>query len=110
MANPNPKSKFKPGNAGRPKGTKNKATRDIQRLIQDSVDFNVLNAKLYELAQGGEKWAMEMIYQYGYGKPVEIQVTMPPMNDKPSEVNVTHAIAPGSMKGLEKLAGLFAER
>lgn len=101
---------FEKGNPGKPKGAKNKATRDIQRLIQESVDFTVLNAKLYELAQKGEKWAMEMLYQYGYGKPVEIQVNMVPLSDKPSEVNVTHAIAPGSMKGLEKLAALFADR
>jgi hypothetical protein len=105
-----PKKLFQKGEGGRPKGSKNKSTRDIQRLIQDTVDFKELTLKLHEKALGGEKWAMEMIYQYGFGKPVEIQVNIPPTNDKPSEVNVTHAIAPGSMKGLEKLAGLFAER
>lgn len=104
---------FQKGNPGKPKGTRNKATRDIKELIQSTVDFKDLTAKLVLKAQSGEKWAFEMLYEYGYGKPVAIQIA--PVNvqtqeGKPVEHQHTHTLAPGSVDVLAQLAAKFAKR
>ncbi|MDE2104059.1 MAG: hypothetical protein KGL39_42875 [Patescibacteria group bacterium] len=106
-----PKKLFEPGNSGRPKGAKNKATRDIKALIQETVNFKELTLKLVEKAKEGEKWAYEMLYQYGFGKPADIQIVptlIPQTTDgKPIQHEHTHRADPGTIDALADLARTF---
>ena len=107
---------FKPGNpgGGRPKGLKNKATRDIRELIQRTVDFEALTKELYDLAfTKKEKWAFDMLYQYGFGKPVEIQIAPMNVNVKSEEgqsVKHEHALDVKSISALTELANKLSKR
>lgn len=58
----------RPG-AGRRKGTKNKATEDVKKLIDENVDFNMIIQGLYKLAKGGDTYAAKTLLEYRYGKP-----------------------------------------
>lgn len=107
-------AQFEKGNAGggRPKGSTNKATRDIKDLVQTSVNFKVLVKKLEEKAKNGEKWAFELLFQYGYGRPVEIQVAPINLNNnvndgKPIQHEHTHALARDTVRELTDLAKSF---
>ncbi len=81
---------FKPGNAGRPPGSKNKITQMVEQLVEGQAEQLV--RKVLELAQAGDVSCLRMIldrlYQLRKGQPVN--VVMPPIN---SSQDVLPAIA-----------------
>ncbi len=110
-----PKKLFEPGNSGRPKGSKNKATRDIRAFLQENVDWNERVENLKRLANEGNMKAEEILWQYGFGKPVEIQIAPMTINhetkdNEPVKHEHTHKLDASSTDDLLKLAKLFAGR
>src|SRR5262245_25285547 len=71
---------FKPGNPGRPPGSKNKTTRMAEQLVEGQAEQLV--QKVLELAQGGNVAALRMVLDRVWpprkGQPVN--VVMPPIN------------------------------
>jgi hypothetical protein len=71
---------FKPGNPGRPPGSKNKTTRMAEQLVEGQAEQVV--QKLLELAQAGNLAALRMVLDRVWpprkGQPVN--VVMPPIN------------------------------
>ncbi len=69
---------FKPGNAGRPPGSKNKITQMVEQLVEGQAEQLV--RKVLELAQAGDVSCLRMIldrlYPLRKGQPVN--VVMPP--------------------------------
>jgi hypothetical protein len=58
-------------NAGR-KGP-DKIKLDIQAFIRDNVDFVPIINAMVTKAEGGSERAATLLFEYGYGKPVEIK-------------------------------------
>src|SRR5262245_11671240 len=81
---------FKPGNPGRPPGSKNKTTRMAEQLAEGQAEQVV--QKLLELARAGNVAALRMVLDRVWpprkGQPVN--VVMPPIN---SSQDLFHAIA-----------------
>jgi hypothetical protein len=71
---------FKPGNPGRPPGSKNKTTRMAEQLVEGQAEQLV--QKVLELAQAGNVAALRMVLDRVWpprkGQPVN--VVMPPIN------------------------------
>jgi len=71
---------FKPGNPGRPPGSKNKTTRMAEQLVEGQAEQLV--QKVLELAQGGNMAALRMVLDRVWpprkGQPVN--VVMPSIN------------------------------
>ena len=71
---------FKPGNPGRPPGSKNKTTRMAEQLVEGQAEQLV--QKVLELAQGGNMTALRMVLDRVWpprkGQPVN--VVMPSIN------------------------------
>lgn len=73
---------FKKGEGGRPKGVKNKATREIQEaargLLEDPAYVEALKLRL----KRGTAGAVEtLLYHYAYGKPkdtLSVEGSIPP--------------------------------
>lgn len=109
-------ARFKPGEGGRPKGVKNKATRDIRAFLQETVDWNARRDNLVKLAEQGNVKAEELLWQYGFGKPVEIQIA--PMtvehkadkDGKPMQHEHVHSLDKTATNNLLTLAKALADR
>jgi hypothetical protein len=76
MANPIPTAtSFKPGKSGNPEGTrKNTLVRDCLLRINAQSDGNMVRnvcEKLVELAEEGEQWAVQELFNRIDGKPVQ---------------------------------------
>jgi hypothetical protein len=71
---------FKPGNPGRPPGSKNKVTQIVEQLAEGQAEQ--LIQKVVELAQSGDVSCLRMILDRVWpvrkGQPVK--VAMPPIN------------------------------
>jgi hypothetical protein len=71
---------FKPGNPGRPPGSKNKITQMVEQLVEGQAEQLV--QKMLELAQAGDVSCLRMILDRLWpprkGQPVN--VVMPPIN------------------------------
>ena len=71
---------FKPGNPGRPPGSKNKATRMAEQLVEGQAEQLV--QKVLDLAQAGNLAALRMVLDRVWparkGQPVNVD--MPPIN------------------------------
>ena len=71
---------FKPGNPGRPPGSRNKTTQMVEKLAQGQAEQ--LLQKALELAQGGDVTCLRMmldrLWPVRKGQPVN--VAMPPIN------------------------------
>ena len=69
-----PNGRFSPGNSanpnGRPKGSRNKATKLRDKLLGPILPEAV--EKLHEAVKAGEKWAIEMTISYSLPKPKPI--------------------------------------
>jgi hypothetical protein len=77
---PKPRGRpFKPGNPGRPPGSKNKTTRMAEQLLDGQAEH--LMQKLVELAQAGNvaalRMALDRVCPPRKGQPVDI--VMPPI-------------------------------
>ena len=72
---------FKPGNSGRPPGSKNKITQIVEQLAEGHAEQ--LIQKVVELAEAGDVACLRMILDRLWppqkGQPVN--VNMPPIND-----------------------------
>jgi hypothetical protein len=71
---------FKPGNPGRPLGSKNSVTQTLEQLAEGQAEQ--LFEKLRELAQAGDvsclRWILDRLWPPRKGQPVN--VVMPPIN------------------------------
>ena len=71
---------FKPGNPGRPLGSKNRVTQTLEQLAEGQAEQ--LFEKLRELAQAGDvsclRWILDRLWPPRKGQPVN--VAMPPIN------------------------------
>jgi len=81
---------FRPGNAGRPLGSKNKVTQTLEHLAEGEAEQTY--QKVSELAQAGDVSCLRMILDRVWPprKAQPINVTMPPIN---SSQDVLAAIA-----------------
>lgn len=92
---------FKPGNPGRPPGSKNKTTRMAEQLVEGQAEQLV--QKVLELAQAGNVAALRMVLDRVWpprkGQPVN--VVMPPINTSedvlPAIVSIWAAIRQGGL-------------
>jgi hypothetical protein len=92
---------FKPGNPGRPPGSKNKITQIVEQLAEGQAEQ--LIQKAVELALAGDGPCMRMILDRIWpprkGQPVD--VNMPPINNPqdlvPAIVSIWTAICEGRM-------------
>jgi hypothetical protein len=71
---------FKPGNPGRPPGSKNKVTQIVEQLVEGQAEHLV--QKVLELAQAGDvpclRMVVDRLWPVRKGRPVN--VVMPPIN------------------------------
>lgn len=62
--------KFAPGNPGRPRGAKNKSTREIQAFSRELLEDPAYVKSLRERLKDGKAPHMEtLLSHYAYGKP-----------------------------------------
>jgi hypothetical protein len=54
---------------GRPRGSRNRSTAEIKKLLADEVPFDRLIAKLASMALQGNVRAADLLLAYRYGKP-----------------------------------------
>src|SRR5262245_59753630 len=83
---------FKPGNPGRPPGSRNKTTQIAEQLAEGQAEQLV--QKVLELAQAGDvsclKMALDRIWPPRKAQP--INVTMPPINNAQDALDAIAAI------------------
>mgnify|MGYP001583104690 CR=1 FL=1 len=65
-------------NAGRRPGGRNKTTREIREIIQETVDFPELVKKLEARAGGKSDLAARLLFEYGYGKSRDMDLNVNP--------------------------------
>lgn len=74
--------KFGPGNPGRPKGARNKATRDIQQFSRAVLeDPEYVAALKLRLVEGRAPHMETLLAHYAYGKPKDtlaVEGELPP--------------------------------
>ncbi len=71
---PSEQTQFKPGNSGRPKGSKNKATRyraALAEVLTEGCEIELWRA-LVKLAIAGDVQAARVVLEYRYGKPRQV--------------------------------------
>jgi hypothetical protein len=90
---------FKPGNSGRPPGSKNKITQMVEQLAEGQAEQ--LIQKVLELAQAGDVACLRMIldrlWPLRKGQPVN--VVMPPINTPQDVVSAIASIWTGIRDG-----------
>jgi hypothetical protein len=90
---------FKPGNPGRPPGSKNKITQMVEQLAEGQAEQ--LIQKVLELAQAGDVACLRMIldrlWPLRKGQPVN--VVMPPINTPQDVVSAIASIWTGIRDG-----------
>jgi hypothetical protein len=90
---------FKPGNPGRPLGSKNKTTQLVEQLAEDQAEQII--RKLFERAQDGDVSCLRMIVDRLWpprkGQPVSI--VMPPIKSLQDVVRAIPAIWTGIQEG-----------
>jgi hypothetical protein len=90
---------FKPGNPGRPPGSKNKITQMVEQLAEGQAEQLV--QKVLELAQAGDVACLRMIldrlWPLRKGQPVN--VVMPPINTPQDVVSAIASIWTGIRDG-----------
>jgi hypothetical protein len=90
---------FKPGNPGRPPGSKNKITQMVEQLAEGQAEQ--LIQKVLELAQAGDVACLRMIldrlWPLRKGQPVN--VVMPPINTPQDVVSAIASIWTGVRDG-----------
>jgi hypothetical protein len=90
---------FKPGNPGRPPGSKNKITQMVEQLAEGQAEQ--LIQKVLELAQAGDVACLRMIldrlWPLRKGQPVN--VVMPPINTPQEVVSAIASIWTGIRDG-----------
>jgi hypothetical protein len=90
---------FKPGNSGRPPGSKNKITQMVEQLAEGQAEQ--LIQKVLELAQAGDVACLRMIldrlWPLRKGQPVN--VVMPPINTPQEVVSAIASIWTGIRDG-----------
>ena len=83
---------FQSGNAGRPRGAKNKTTRLVEQLLQD--DAEQLTRKLVDLAKAGDAPCLRLLFDRllprRNGRPIDID--LPPVTNANDAVNAIPAI------------------
>ncbi|MGB5874914.1 MAG: DUF5681 domain-containing protein [Bacteroidota bacterium] len=88
-------ARWKPGEsgnpAGRPVGSRNRATSEIREILDQNVDFTEVIKMLDERAKGGSERAAELLLLYRYGRPT-------------SRDELTLRNGPPDTAGLEKAA------
>ena len=92
---------FKPGNPGRPPGSKNKITQMVEKLAEGQAEQLV--QKVLELAQAGDvaclRMMLDRLWPPRKGQPVN--VVMPPINTSqdvfPAIVSIWTAIREGRL-------------
>ncbi len=71
---PSEQIQFKPGNSGRPKGSRNKATRyraSLAEALTEEREFELWRA-LIAVAIDGDVPAARLVMEYRYGKPRQV--------------------------------------
>lgn len=70
---------FKPGNEGRPKGSRNRRTKVAEEFAQSFLKEagfqEALETVLHDPTHEHWRWATELMYHYAYGKPVERSIS-----------------------------------
>jgi hypothetical protein len=66
---------FIKGEGGRPKGAKNKESREIKEILDSVVDWEAIAKKMNEKALNGSEQAAKLLFEYRYGKPVTVEIT-----------------------------------
>ena len=92
---------FKPGNPGRPAGSKNKTTQILQQLVEGQAEHLV--QKAVKMAQAGDvaclRMVLDRLWPVRKGQPV--QVLMPPINTSqdllPAIASIWSAVAEGRL-------------
>src|SRR4051812_32739166 len=83
---------FKPGNPGRPPGSKNKITQIAEQLAEEQAEQLIKN--VLELAQAGDVSCMRMMLDriWPPRKAQPINITMPPINSAQDALDAIAAI------------------
>jgi hypothetical protein len=83
---------FKPGNPGRPLGSKNRVTRTLEQLAEGQAEQ--IFQKVRELAQAGDVACLRMLLDriWPPRKAQPINVTMPPINSSQDALDAITAI------------------
>ena len=86
---------------GRTKGTPNKSTAEIKELIRSTVDFEKLIKKLAALSESGSIPASRILFEYAYGRSVQLKAEAFDGEYAPGEVVITIVNSKEELKRLE---------
>lgn len=69
--------RFEKGNpgGGRPKGAGNKCKQEIRLIIQNNVNFEKVVTKLKTASNKGNMAATKLLFEYGFGRPINVELT-----------------------------------